>query len=319
MKHMKERLKIIAATFLVFLFAGTTNVFAQAATTTEPSFWSDPLNSPQLPYYLTLTMVGVTILLIIVVLFYIMRVLNIMIRQAEEERAIRLGQPVRVHQTWWEKFWQQLNDSVPVSQEKDIDLGHNYDGIRELDNHLPPWWTGLFYATIIWGLIYLVVYHVTNNLPLSRDEYENELTQAAEQAKILQASQPQEVIDANTLEYKADKDLIANGQKVFMSNNCGSCHRNDGGGNGIGPNLTDNYWIHGGLVKNIFTTIDKGVVEKGMPAWGKVMSPKDVRDVAFFVMSLQGTNPPDAKAPQGDLFKPETAPADTTQTVAPVN
>ncbi|MFZ5999589.1 MAG: c-type cytochrome, partial [Bacteroidota bacterium] len=168
-------------------------------------------------------------------------------------------------------------------------------------------------------LIYLVVYHVTNNLPLSRDEYENELTQAAEQAKILQASQPQEVIDANTLEYKADKDLIANGQKVFMSNNCGSCHRNDGGGNGIGPNLTDNYWIHGGLVKNIFTTIDKGVVEKGMPAWGKVMSPKDVRDVAFFVMSLQGTNPPDAKAPQGDLFKPETAPADTTQTVAPVN
>jgi cytochrome c oxidase cbb3-type subunit 3 len=190
---------------------------------------------------------------------------------------------------------------VPVAKEQDIDLGHSYDGIRELDNHLPPWWTGLFYACIIWGAGYLVVYHVTDSFPLSIDEYENELARADEQAKVLRASKPAEVIDENTLVYSADADLIAKGKIVFASNNCGSCHRADGGGNTIGPNLTDKYWIHGGSVKSIFATVNKGVVEKGMPAWGKVMTAADVRNVTFYIMSLQGSNPADAKAPQGTL------------------
>ena len=82
--------------------------------------------------------------------------------------------------------------------------------------------------------------------------------------------------------------------------NCVPCHRKDGGGNTIGPNLTDNYWLHGGAVKNVFSTVNDGFVEKGMPAWGKTMSQGDVRDVTFFVLSLQGTNPADAKAPQGE-------------------
>ena len=100
-----------------------------------------------------------------------------------------------------------------------------------------------------------------------------------------------------------------------MNNNCGSCHRNDGGGNTIGPNLTDDYWIHGGEVKNVFATIKNGAVEKGMPAWGKSMKPEDVRDVTFFVMSLRGTNPENAKGPQGELFKP-TIPLDSTNASA---
>jgi cytochrome c oxidase cbb3-type subunit 3 len=99
-----------------------------------------------------------------------------------------------------------------------------------------------------------------------------------------------------------------------MDYNCGSCHRNDGGGNTIGPNLTDAYWLHGGDIKNVYAIIKNGVVEKGMPAWGKAMSPESVRDVAFFVMSINGTNPPDAKSPQGELFKLETeTETDTTK------
>jgi cytochrome c oxidase cbb3-type subunit 3 len=82
--------------------------------------------------------------------------------------------------------------------------------------------------------------------------------------------------------------------------NCVPCHRNDGGGNTIGPNLTDNFWLHGGAVKNVFSTVNTGFVEKGMPAWGKTMSQGDVRDVTFFVLSLQGTNPANPKAPQGE-------------------
>lgn len=205
--------------------------------------------------------------------------------------------------SWWQRFLESVNPAVPIERESDIDTGHDFDGIRELDNHLPPWWKGLFYGCIIWGAGYLVVYHVTDSLPLQLNEYQAELANAEEHARIVKASQPAEAIDENTLEYVADEAILARGKTVFTSNNCGSCHRNDGGGNSIGPNLTDEYWLHGGSIKDIFSTVNKGVVEKGMPAWGKVMSSKDVRDVAFYIMSLKGTNPPDAKKPQGEISK----------------
>lgn len=206
-------------------------------------------------------------------------------------------------QSWFQKFWDDFNATVPLESEADIDTGHDFDGIRELDNHLPPWWKGLFYACVVWGVVYMVVYHVTDSFPLQQGEYQAELAQAEEHARILKVSQPAEAIDENTLEYTADEAILTRGKTVFTSNNCGSCHRADGGGNSIGPNLTDEYWLHGGSIKDVFNTVNKGVVEKGMPAWGKVMSPKDVRDVAFYIISLKGSNPPDAKKPQGELSK----------------
>lgn len=269
---------------------------------TDISFWTDPFNHPLTPVYVLMGFIVVIVILLVVTMIYIIKVMHIL-------------NPAARKQTWWQKFWQQINATVPIEQEKDIDTGHSYDGIRELDNHLPPWWTGLFYATILWGLVYLVVYHVTDNLPLSEGEYQAELAKAEEDARIFQASQPAEVIDENALEYIADAAILESGKAVFASNNCSSCHRADGGGNTIGPNLTDEYWLHGGSIKSIFTVINKGVLEKGMPAWGKVMSPKDVRDVAFYVMSLKGTNPPEGKSPQGELFKEEPK-ADSTKVQA---
>jgi cytochrome c oxidase cbb3-type subunit 3 len=205
----------------------------------------------------------------------------------------------------WSKISQKLNASVPVAQEADIDLGHNFDGIRELDNHLPPWWKWLFYGTIGWSLLYLIAYHIATSLPLSAEEYDTQVAVAAEQAARLKASQPGLVIDENTLIYSADPAILEKGKAVFAGNNCGTCHRPDGGGNTIGPNLTDEFWIHGGGIKNVFTTIKNGAVEKGMPAWGKTMSAQDVRDVAFYVMSLQGSNPANPKAAQGEKYVPE--------------
>jgi cytochrome c oxidase cbb3-type subunit 3 len=271
-----------------------------------------------LPVYLTLAFVAITIVLLIVTIIYIIKVLSYMTRQLEIERAAKLGIPVKPHVSWWQKFWEQVNPTVPFEKEVDIDTGHSYDGIRELDNHLPPWWTGLFYATIVWGIAYLILYHVTSSLPLSIGEYQAELARAEADAKALAASQPTEVIDENSLVYSADEQILLRGKTVFTTNNCASCHRADGAGNTIGPNLTDEYWLHGGSIRNIFTTIDKGVLEKGMPAWGKVMSAKDVRDVAFYVMSLKGTNPADGKAPQGELYKEEmkNVPADSTKVQA---
>ena len=288
-------------------------VFAQEA---ESSFWTDPFNSPLLPLYVVTALVIITIILVLVVALNMIRVLNIMIRKNAEEKAQREGKTYVAEPTVWEKFWQDVNDSVPLEKEQTIELDHNYDGIKELDNHLPPWWTGLLYLTIIWGVIYMLVYHVSFTLPLSTEEYETQMQEAEAAKRAYLASQPTATIDENALVYDANVEFIANGQTVFKSNNCQQCHREDGGGNAIGPNLTDDYWIHGGSIKEIFTTVKNGVVEKGMPAWGKVMSPTDVRDVVFYVMSLQGSNPANAKAPQGDLYKPqEAAPkADTTVT-----
>ncbi len=296
--------------------------FAQESAPTESqSFWNDSINHPMLPLYLVTALVFVVFLLVMIVAIYIIQVLNLVVRKAAEEKAAREGKVYVAQPGWGESFWQRVNASVPLTKEKTIELDHNYDGIRELDNHLPPWWKWLFYGTIAWGVVYLIVYHVTDSLPLSIQEYENQVA-SAEEAKLKHlASQPSAVIDENTLEFTADVDLIANGKKAFSMNNCQSCHRADGGGNVIGPNLTDAYWLHGGSVKEIYVTVKNGVVEKGMPAWGKAMSPKDVRDVTFYVISLQGTNPPDPKAPQGSLVAPEQpkVKSDTTKTTASLN
>lgn len=280
------------------------NSFAQEAAPAK-SFSGDLLNDPLMPLYAISAMVVIVMIIALVVASYLLRVLNILIDQNEKEKAAKAGVVYVKRATWWDELTQKLNASVPVAQEKDIDMGHSFDGIRELDNHLPPWWKWLFYATIAWSVVYLVLYHVTESMPLSESEYQQEIVLAEEQAAKLRASQPGEVIDENTLTYTADAAIIEKGKAVFAANNCGTCHRNDGGGNSIGPNITDQYWIHGGGIKNVFLTIKNGAVEKGMPAWGKAMSIQSVRDVTFYVMSLGGTNPADAKAPQGELYKAE--------------
>lgn len=297
-------------------------LFAQETVGTEtPDFWNDPFNHPMFPLYMITALVFVVFLLVMVVAIYIIKILNLFVRKAAEEKAASEGKVYVQQPGWGERFWQRVNASVPVTEEKTIELEHNYDGIRELDNHLPPWWKWLFYGTIAWGIVYLIVYHVSDSLPLSIQEYENQVTAAEESRLKFLASQPVAVINENTLAYSADAEILTKGKKVFITNNCQSCHRADGGGNVVGPNLTDAYWIHGGSVKEVFVTIKNGVVEKGMPAWGKVMSPKDVRDVTFYIMSLQGTNPPAPRAAQGDIVKPEVpkATADSIKTTALLN
>ena len=267
-----------------------------------PSFWDDPISHPLAPLYGLAALVFIVLILVIAVSIVLLRSFNALVEQTLKEKAKALGVTYVPQPSPWEKLMEKLNASVPLEKEKDIDLGHNYDGIRELDNHLPPWWKWLFYATIVWAAVYLVVYHISSSLPLSGDEYQNEVAAAEAQKKRLLASQPQLAIDPDKLEYDADTEILARGEKIYTVN-CVPCHRNDGGGNTIGPNLTDAYWIHGGTVKNVFSTVSNGFVEKGMPAWGKTMSQGDVRDVTFFVLSLQGTNPVNAKAPQGEQVK----------------
>jgi cytochrome c oxidase cbb3-type subunit 3 len=299
----------------ILLFGIVSSLTASAQEAASPSFWSDPVNNPLTPLYVVSAFVLIALVAVLVVAFYLLRILNMIIEQTERQKASKLGKAYVRRESWWNKLLNQLNDSVPVAHEEEIDMGHNYDGIRELDNHLPPWWKWLFYGTIAWSVVYIFVYHITNSLPLSLGEYQEEVALAEAQIQKLKASQPQAAIDESTLTFSNDAAIIEKGQKVFMDYNCGSCHRNDGGGNTIGPNLTDAYWLHGGDIKNIFATIKDGVIEKGMPAWGRAMSPESVRDVSFYVMSLNGTNPPDAKSPQGELFKIQTKDANDTTNV----
>jgi len=257
--------------------------------------------SGNLEIFLAILIVLLSILLIIIliVILYILNLMKTLLlketRKAPSEKAAENFRSL--------VFGNILNNllirSTPISQEADILMDHNYDGIKELDNHLPPWWKALFYITMIWGALYLMVYHVLHWMPLSDEEFTQEIAQADRESEIRMLGTGH-VIDENTVESTEDPLLLANGASIFKTH-CVVCHADDGGG-GVGPNMTDAYWIHGGSIKNLFWVIKNGVPAKGMISWENQLSPEDIRDVASYILTLQGTSPVNPKAAQGELY-----------------
>lgn len=195
--------------------------------------------------------------------------------------------------------------SRPIEDEGALLLEHDYDGIKELDNDLPPWWTKLFYACIIFGFIYMTKYHIFGDQNQT-EEFESEMAEAKIAVEEYKKT-AKDLIDFETVTLLTDAGDIASGKQIFEAN-CIPCHRPDAGG-AIGPNLTDNHWILGGGIKNIFHTITEGGRDgKGMVAWKAVLKPSEIQQVASYVLSLQGSNPKDGKAPEGDIWVDETAP-----------
>jgi cytochrome c oxidase cbb3-type subunit 3 len=276
---------------------------AWAQETPAKGFWDDPINHPMTPFYALMALVLLVTILVFVVAIMLLQVLNTFVEKAAREKAAALGIEYKPEPSWWQKLDRKLTNAIPLEKEATIELDHNYDGIKELDNHLPPWWKWLFYGTIAWSIVYLVVYHITDSVPLQQEEYNNEVALADEQIRKIRAAEPVAAIDEAALTYTADADLISKGALVFK-NNCVSCHKEKGEGS-IGPNLTDEYWLHGGSIQNIFATVKNGVPEKGMIAWNAILKPEEIRNVSFFIMSLKGSNPPNAKAPQGVIWKEE--------------
>jgi cytochrome c oxidase cbb3-type subunit III len=200
---------------------------------------------------------------------------------------------------WWGTMNRQFfTKAVPVEREADVLLDHDYDGIKELDNALPPWWKYGFYFTIAVAGLYILRYHVWGTGPNPKQEYDQEMKVAAAQIEEYR-QKAGDMIDEKTVTL-ADAAGIAEGDKLFHSN-CFACHGVKGEGT-VGPNLTDNYWIHGGTINDVFKTIKYGYPDKGMQAWQKMYSPSQIKNLASYVKSLAGTNPPNPKAPQGDLF-----------------
>ncbi|MDD5151348.1 MAG: cbb3-type cytochrome c oxidase N-terminal domain-containing protein [Flavobacterium sp.] len=214
---------------------------------------------------------------------------------------------------WFKKLMKVLTKSEPIENEGQLLLDHDYDGIKELDNNLPPWWVYLFYGCIIFAVVYLVRFEV-----MGGDNQEMELKKEMAQAQIDIAEYKKtapDLMDEKTVTLLTDAADLAAGKTIFTTN-CVACHRADAGG-AIGPNLTDNQWILGGGIKNVFHTITNGGRDgKGMIAWSKSgMKPKEIQLVASYVLSLQGSNPVNPKPSEGEVWVDENAPK--TDVVAP--
>ncbi len=192
-----------------------------------------------------------------------------------------------------------------IEKVKDELLDHDFDGIQELDNELPPWWLMLFYITIIWSVVYLLYYHVLGIGPSSIEEYQQEMARAEKLYGSQQSGGEAAAIPEEELKPLTDQASLEAGKAIFQKN-CVACHGPDGGG-GIGPNLTDEYWIHGGSFKDIVHTITVGVPQKGMVPWGPVLKKDEILQVASYVWSLYGTQPSNPKAPEGEKYVRETA------------
>lgn len=207
---------------------------------------------------------------------------------------------------------EKLNASVDIENEQDIMLDHDYDGIKELDNNLPPWWKYGFYLTIGIAVIYLINFHVIGTGDLQTAEYTKAMAEAKAEVEEYMKTAANNVDETNVKQLEGAD--VESGKQLFIAN-CAACHGKLGQGS-VGPNLTDDYWLHGGSLADIFKSIKYGWMDKGMKSWKEDLSPVQIAQISSFIRTLKGSNPPEAKAPQGDLFKEEPIMADSSAVVS---
>ena len=289
-------MKYVRAILLLSLCAGSLPAFAEAD--------DHSLIPPNIENYIGYGAIIAMLLLFVIVMLVLLQTFKILTRlilkaegYTKEEIAAEMNPP-KMKKTPKQKaeVWNKLLDLRPLSEEKDILIEHDYDGIQELDNPIPSWFMYLFYITIIFAVGYLLNYHVFHFGQLQYEEYRTEMAQA-NIAEKLYLSKAANQVNENTVKLVHDPEVIAAGKAIFTQN-CVACHGDHAQGV-VGPNLTDDYWLHGGKINDLFKTVKYGVLTKGMPTWEKVLSPKQIADVVNYVKSLHGSNPPNPKAPQG--------------------
>lgn len=238
----------------------------------------------------------------------------------EQKKQLAEAQSVSFTESkWYQNIVSKLTSSKEIEREEDIMLDHDYDGIKELDNVLPPWWVYLFYGTIIFAAVYLVRFHIIGDY--TQAEEFNKEVELAELEKSKLPKDAAEEVSYETVVVLTDATSLAKGKEIF-TNACAACHKVDGGGL-VGPNLTDKHWINGGGIKNVFKLISEGSKNNpSMVAWKANLSSKDIQSVASYVLSLQGSNPPGGKPAEGEIWveTAEATPAvavDSTKAEAP--
>jgi cytochrome c oxidase cbb3-type subunit 3 len=297
-KHQEARKTIPpAGKIILVLLAGM--LYAQqgtAQTLTAPG----PVGGMSGFAFYLLTGFIIVELLIVLTLGYTILIMLKPLRAAEETSEVKVKKV---------SLLEKLNNSVAIESEKDIILDHDYDGIRELDNNLPPWWKYGFYLTIVFAVIYLVHFHITGSGKLQAAEYEEQITTANLEIEEYK-KKASNLVDENNVTMLTDKALLEEGKAIFISN-CAACHGQLGEG-GVGPNLTDDYWLHGGSIQDVFKSIKYGWPEKGMKSWQRDLSAKQIHEISSFIRSIHGTNPANAKEKQGELYTEQSTDSLTT-------
>jgi cytochrome c oxidase cbb3-type subunit 3 len=231
----------------------------------------------------------------------------------EQKKQLEEAQSVSFTESkWYQNLINKLTRSKDIDQEDELMLDHDYDGIKELDNVLPPWWVYLFYGTIIFALVYMVRFHIYNDY--TQDEEFKEAMELAELEKSKLPKDPAAEVSYETVVVLTDATSLAKGKEIF-TNACAACHKADGGGL-VGPNLTDEHWINGGGIKNVFKLISEGSKNNpSMVAWNKTLSSKDIQSIASYILTLKGSNPAGAKAAEGEVWKETAEVKPATETV----
>jgi len=277
-----NRIKTLLIIFTIGLSLAPESVFAiqftSPGSTEEPTLW---LLVEKSDIYMLLT---INIILLSVVL-YLRRMFNnfMSMVRIQEEKVVEFAPLKKINQV--------LTNSVPIEEESKIMLHHEYDGIRELDNNLPPWWVWGFVATIIFAVIYLFNYHVIHVGDLQIKAYEKEMNRSGLEVKAYLSKMAMNV-DENSATLMTQADDLSSGKSIFQSN-CVTCHKTKGEGD-IGPNLTDKTWIYGYDIKELFKTIKLGT-PNGMPEHNSKLNPIEIQQVSSYILNLPETNGKDAQ------------------------
>jgi cytochrome c oxidase cbb3-type subunit 3 len=233
-------------------------------------------------------------IVLLFVVVYLRNLFNQMVAMTKKEAELTAEQPI-VAETFT-KLNAILTDAVPIEEEHKILLDHEYDGIQELDNNLPPWWVWGFVACIIFAFVYLINYHVLGVSDLQIKAYEKEMDQAQKEIDAYLSKMAMNVDETNAT-LMTEKSDLATGKTIF-DNNCTICHKSKGEGD-VGPNLTDKYWVYGYDVKDIFYSVKKGR-PAGMPEHASKLNPIQIQQVSSYVLSLPETK---GKYAQGTIIE----------------
>ena len=285
---------IIAIVSVLFIFT-MPFVFTEISASYDQPY--NALENP-LPWIVLITFVGVLTMFVWLMIVALKKVQIL----EDEKNGVSPKESTNNFNTWAKEVIQKWTNAKEIEQEEEIVLDHNYDGIKELDNSLPPWWVYMFYATIIFAVVYLVRFEVMDG-----DNQVTEYNKAVAEAKASLDKYKEtatDLVDVSTVTLLTEDKDLKRGKAIFNLN-CVACHLADGGGS-IGPNLTDEHWILGGGIKNVFKTVSEGGRDgKGMVAWNKTLKPIDIQKVSSYIISLQGTTPANPKKPEGEIWKEE--------------
>lgn len=239
------------------------------------------------------TLYGLLLIVVLLLLFLIVKLTEIYFIIENNERTKNGMALTSFSEVLINKYWV---GEYNVKHGEEL-LPHSFDGIGEYNNSMPPWLRYLFLSTIVFAVSYMSYYYVFDMGKFQDEEYVTEIALAKEEVDAYVAKMANSIDETNVKLDITNKVALENGKTIFAQN-CIACHGAEGQG-GIGPNLTDNYWKHGGSIASVFKTIKYGITEKGMISWKQKLKPVDIQDVSNYILSLKGTNPANPKGPEG--------------------